>query len=65
MYGNRYPELLLLGVTTILSEDLVKVARSKDIQLSHMKEGQLDGEDISIVNVEGKYMAVWNRGKQP
>jgi hypothetical protein len=26
MYGNRYPELLLLGVTTILSEDLVKVA---------------------------------------
>jgi hypothetical protein len=30
-----------------------------------MKEGHLDGKDISFVDAKGKYMAVWNRGKQP
>jgi nitrite reductase/ring-hydroxylating ferredoxin subunit len=48
----------------ILGEDFVKVADTKDIQPSHMNEAQVDGENICVVNVEGKYMAVWNRGKQ-
>jgi glycine betaine catabolism B len=41
-----------------LSEDLVKVADTKDIQPSHMKEVQVDGENICVVNVEGKYYAI-------
>ena len=43
----------------ILSEeDFVKVSDTKDIQPSHMKEVQVDGENICIVNVEGKYYAI-------
>ena len=41
-------------------EDFVKVADTNDIQPSHMKEVQLDGENICIVNVEGKYYAIGN-----
>jgi ferredoxin-NADP reductase/nitrite reductase/ring-hydroxylating ferredoxin subunit len=45
----------------ILSErDFAKVADTNDIQPSHMKEVQLDGESICIVNVEGKYYAIGN-----
>ena len=44
----------------ILSEDFVKVADTKDIQPSHMKEVQVDGENICVVNVEGKYYAIGN-----
>jgi glycine betaine catabolism B len=39
-------------------EDFVKVSDTKDIQPSHMKEVQVDGENICIVNVEGKYYAI-------
>jgi ferredoxin-NADP reductase/nitrite reductase/ring-hydroxylating ferredoxin subunit len=39
-------------------EDFVKVANTKDIQPSQMKEIQVDGENICIVNVEGKYYAI-------
>jgi len=43
----------------ILSEeDFVKVSDTKDIQPSHMKEVQVDGEKICIVNVDGKYYAI-------
>jgi len=42
----------------ILSEDFVKVADTKDIQPSHMKEVQVDGENICVVNIEGKYYAI-------
>ena len=43
----------------ILSEeDFVKVSDTKDIQPSHMKEVQVDGEKICIVNVEGKYYTI-------
>ena len=42
----------------VLSEDFVKVADTKDIQPSHMKEVQVDGENICVVNVEGKYYAI-------
>jgi glycine betaine catabolism B len=41
-------------------EDFVKVADTNDIQPSHMKEVQVDGEGICIVNVEGKYYAIGN-----
>jgi nitrite reductase/ring-hydroxylating ferredoxin subunit len=41
-------------------EDFVKVADTKDIQPSHMKEVQVDGESICIVNVEGKYYGIGN-----
>lgn len=39
-------------------EDFVKVSDTEDIQPSHMKEVQVDGENICIVNVEGKYYAI-------
>lgn len=42
----------------VLSEDFVKVADTKDIQSSHMKEVEVDGEHICVVNVEGKYYAI-------
>ncbi len=35
-------------------DDFVKVAETKDIQTSQMKEIQIDSEDICIANVEGK-----------
>ncbi len=41
-----------------MSEDFVKVADTKDIQPSHMKEVQVDGENICVVNIEGKYYAI-------
>jgi glycine betaine catabolism B len=53
---NQSPDLNEL----ILSEDFVKVADTKDIQPSHMKGVQVDGENICVVNVEGKYFAINN-----
>jgi nitrite reductase/ring-hydroxylating ferredoxin subunit len=44
----------------VLSEDFVKVADTKDIQPSHMKEVEVDGENICVVNIEGKYFAINN-----
>ena len=45
----------------VLSEEgFVKVADTSDIQPSHMKEVQVDGESICIVNVKGKYYAIGN-----
>src|SRR5919199_1580263 len=41
-----------------LSEDFVKVADTKDIQPSQMKELDVNGENICVVNVEGKYYAI-------
>lgn len=41
-----------------LSDDFVKVADTKDIQPSHMKEVLVDGENICVVNLEGKYYAI-------
>src|ERR671931_181776 len=42
------------------NEDFVKVAETKDIQTSQMKEVQIDGQDVCIANVEGKYYAIGN-----
>ena len=50
-----YNEMIVLS-----EEDFVKVADTKDIQPSHMKEVQVDGESICIVNVKGKYYAIGN-----
>jgi glycine betaine catabolism B len=39
-------------------EDFVKVADTKDIQPSQMKEVEVNGQNICVVNVEGKYYAI-------
>jgi glycine betaine catabolism B len=41
-----------------LSDGFVKVAETKDIQASQMKEVQVNGQNICVVNVEGKYYAI-------
>ncbi len=41
-----------------LSDDFVKVADTKDIQPSQMKEVEVNGENICVANVEGKYYAI-------
>ena len=41
-----------------LSEDFVNVADVKDIQPSQMKEVEVNGQNICVVNVEGKYYAI-------
>jgi ferredoxin-NADP reductase/nitrite reductase/ring-hydroxylating ferredoxin subunit len=41
-----------------MSEDFVMVADTKDIRPSHMREVQVDGENICVVNVDGKYYAI-------
>jgi ferredoxin-NADP reductase/nitrite reductase/ring-hydroxylating ferredoxin subunit len=43
-----------------LSDDFVRVADTKDIQPSQMKEVKVDGENICVVNVGGKYYAIGN-----
>jgi ferredoxin-NADP reductase/nitrite reductase/ring-hydroxylating ferredoxin subunit len=45
-------------VFVLRSEDFVKVADTKDIQPSQMKEVEVDGENICVANVEGKYYAI-------
>jgi glycine betaine catabolism B len=42
----------------VLSEDFVKVADTKDIPRSQLKEVEAGGENICIVNIEGKYFAI-------
>ena len=41
-------------------DEFVRVAETKDIQTSQMKEVQIDGEDVCIANVDGKYYAIGN-----
>src|ERR671913_17642 len=41
-----------------LSEDFVEVANTEDIQSSQMKEVEVNGQNICVVNVEGKYYAI-------
>ena len=43
-----------------MSVDYVKVADTKDIQPSQMKEVEVNGEKICLANVEGKYYAIGN-----
>src|SRR5918911_3870978 len=41
-----------------LNEDFVKVADTKDILPSQMKEVEVNGENICVANVEGKFYAI-------
>jgi len=41
-----------------LSEDFVKAADTKEIQPSQMKEVEINGENICVANVDGKYYAI-------
>ena len=43
-----------------MGEGFVKVADTKDISPSQMKEVQVDGESVCIANVDGKYYAINN-----
>jgi nitrite reductase/ring-hydroxylating ferredoxin subunit len=47
-------------IISALSEEFVKIAETKDIQPSQMKEVQVNGKNVCIVNVEGKYYAIGN-----
>ncbi len=44
----------------MLSEKFVKVADIKDIKPSEMKQVRVDGEDICLANVDGKFYAIGN-----
>jgi nitrite reductase/ring-hydroxylating ferredoxin subunit len=48
----------MMKMVFVLGEDFVKVADTKDVQPSHMKEVQADGKNICLVNVWGKYYAI-------
>lgn len=41
-------------------EDFVKIAHINDIQPLHMKMFQINGEEVCLVNVDGKYYAINN-----
>lgn len=41
-----------------MSEGFIRVADTKDIPPSKMKEVQVDGENVCIANVDGKYYAI-------
>ena len=43
-----------------MSEDFVKVATANDVQTSQMREVQVNGENICLANIEGKYYAIGN-----
>ena len=43
-----------------MGEGFIRVADTKDIPLSQMKEVQVDGESVCIANVDGKYYAISN-----
>jgi glycine betaine catabolism B len=45
-------------IFVLSEEDFVKVANTKDIQPSQMKEVEVNGQNICVVNVEGKYYAI-------
>src|SRR5687768_3333485 len=45
-------------IFALSEEDFVKVANTKDIQPSQMKEVEVNGQNICVVNVEGKYYAI-------
>lgn len=42
------------------NEGFVKVAKKSDIQPSHMKEVQVNGQSICVANIDGRYFAVNN-----
>jgi glycine betaine catabolism B len=49
---------LTVKMVFVLSEDFFKIADTKDIPPSKMKEVEVGGENICVVNIEGKYYAI-------
>jgi len=45
-------------IFVLSEEDFVKVANTKDIRPSQMKEVEVNGQNICVVNVDGKYYAI-------
>jgi glycine betaine catabolism B len=43
-----------------INGDFVKVAETKDIQSTKMKAVEVAGENICLINVEGKYYSIGN-----
>ena len=44
----------------VLGEDFVKVAETRDIQPSQMKEVEVNDEKLCLANLDGKYYAIGN-----
>jgi len=47
-------------IVLVMNNDFVKVAATKDIQPSQMKDVEVAGEKVCVVNVEGKFYAIDN-----
>jgi nitrite reductase/ring-hydroxylating ferredoxin subunit len=47
-------------IALVMNNDFVKVAATKDIQPSQMKEVEVAGEKVCVINVEGKFYAIDN-----
>ena len=47
-------------IDLVMNNDFVKVAATKDIQPSQMKEVEVAGEKVCVINVEGKFYAIDN-----
>jgi glycine betaine catabolism B len=47
-------------IILVMNNDFVKVAATKDIQPSQMKEVEVAGEKVCVINVEGKFYAIDN-----
>jgi glycine betaine catabolism B len=50
----------IMELVVIMIEDFVRVADTKDIPQSQMMEVHVDGQNICIANVDGKYYAISN-----
>ena len=47
-------------IALVMNNDFVKVAATKDIQPSQMKEVEVAGEKVCVINIEGKFYAIDN-----
>jgi nitrite reductase/ring-hydroxylating ferredoxin subunit len=47
-------------IALVMNNDFVKVAATKDIQPLQMKEVEVAGEKVCVINVEGKFYAIDN-----
>ena len=44
----------------VMNNDFIRVAVTKDIQPSQMKEVEVAGEKVCVINVDGKFYAIDN-----
>ena len=49
-----------MKIALVMNNDFVKVAATKDIQPLQMKEVEVAGEKVCVINVEGKFYAIDN-----